>query len=150
MSIVAPKMTLVVKNLSTNAGDIRDMSSITEHRKSPGRGCGNPLQYSCLENPMGRRTWWATAHRVARSLTWLKQLSTHVWKCLLTDKWIQKMWYVHTMEHFFSFNKGSISYLGENIANLLDIMSSFKSKKLKGKYCIIQLIWIILSNQTDK
>ena len=69
MSIGAPKMTLVVKNPSTNAGDVRDVSSITEHRKSPGRGHGNPLQYSCLENPMGRGTGWATAHRVARSLT---------------------------------------------------------------------------------
>ena len=43
--------------------------------KSPGGGHGNPLQYSCLENPMDRRFWWATVHRVAKSQTWLKRLS---------------------------------------------------------------------------
>ena len=37
----------------------------------------HPLQYSCLENPMGRRLWWATVHRVAKSWTQLKQLSMH-------------------------------------------------------------------------
>ena len=45
--------------------------------RSPGEGCGNPLQYSCLENPMDRGAWRATVHRVAKSWTWLKQLSTH-------------------------------------------------------------------------
>ena len=40
----------------------------------PGRGNGNPLQYSCLENPMDRGAWQATAHRVAKSRTCLKQL----------------------------------------------------------------------------
>ena len=45
--------------------------------RSPGGGHGNPLQYSCLENPMDGVAWWATVHRVARSQTWLKQLSMH-------------------------------------------------------------------------
>ena len=40
-------------------------------------GHGNPLQYSCLENPMDRGTWWATVHGVTESQTQLKQLSTH-------------------------------------------------------------------------
>ena len=44
-----------------------------------GEGHGNPLQYSCLENPMDRGTWWATVHGVAKSQTRLKQLSTHMW-----------------------------------------------------------------------
>ena len=43
---------------------------------SPGEGNGNPLQYSCLENPMDRGAWQATVHRVAQSWTQLKQLST--------------------------------------------------------------------------
>ena len=43
---------------------------------SPGGGLGNRLQCSCLENPMDRGAWWVTIHRVAKSLTWLKQLST--------------------------------------------------------------------------
>ena len=47
-------MVLVVKNLSANAGDIRDAVSILGLGRSPGGGHGNPLQYSCLENPMDR------------------------------------------------------------------------------------------------
>ena len=50
----ASQVTLEVKNLSINAGDIRDIGSIPELRRSPGGGHGNPLQYSCLENPMDR------------------------------------------------------------------------------------------------
>ena len=44
----------MVKNLPANAGDARDMGSIPGSGKSPGVGNGNPLQYSCLENPMDR------------------------------------------------------------------------------------------------
>ena len=46
-------------------------------RRFPGEGHGNPLQYSCLKNPMNRGAWWATVHRVANSWTQLKRLSTH-------------------------------------------------------------------------
>ena len=42
-----------------------------------GEGNGNPLQYSCLENPVDGGAWWALVHRVAQSRTWLKQLSMH-------------------------------------------------------------------------
>ena len=45
--------------------------------RSPGEGNGNQRQYSCLENPMDRRAWWATFHRVGKSWTRLKQLSMH-------------------------------------------------------------------------
>ena len=45
--------------------------------RSLGVGHGNPLQYSSLENLMDSGVWWATVHRVAKSRTWLKQLSTH-------------------------------------------------------------------------
>ena len=44
---------------------------------SPGGGHGNPLQYSCLENPMDQGAWWPTVHRVSKSRTWLKWLSTN-------------------------------------------------------------------------
>ena len=60
-------MALLVKNLPANVGDPRDMGSVLGSGKSPGGGHGNPLQYSCLENPMDREAWWATAHRVAKS-----------------------------------------------------------------------------------
>ena len=56
---------LVVKNPPANAGDVRDMGSIPGLGRSPGGQHGNPLQYSCLENPMDRRAWQATVHRVA-------------------------------------------------------------------------------------
>ena len=46
-------------------------------RDKLGEGNGNPLQYSCLENPMDRGTWWGAVHRVAQNRTWLKQLSMH-------------------------------------------------------------------------
>ena len=54
------QMVLVVKNPPANAGDARDMGLIPGLRRSPGVGNGNPLQYSCLENPMDREAWWAT------------------------------------------------------------------------------------------
>ena len=53
------------------------MGSVPGLGRSPGEGYGNPLQYSCLENPTNTRGWWATVHSVAKSQTRLKQLSTH-------------------------------------------------------------------------
>ena len=60
---------LVVKNLPANAGDIRDAGSIPGLGRSPGGGHGNPLQYSCLKNPMDRGAWWAMVHGVSQSDT---------------------------------------------------------------------------------
>ena len=58
---------LMVKNPPTKAGDLTDIDSIPGSGRSPGGGHGNPLQYSCLENPMDRGAWQATVHRVAKS-----------------------------------------------------------------------------------
>ena len=69
---LASQVVLVVKNLAANAGDVRDMGSIPRPGRSPGEGHSNPLQHSCLENPMDRGTWWATVHRVTKSQTRLK------------------------------------------------------------------------------
>ena len=66
---------LVVKNLPASAGDVRDVGSIPRSGKSPGGGNGNPPQYSCLENPMDKGAWWATARGVTKSQMQLKQLS---------------------------------------------------------------------------
>ena len=65
----ASQMVLVVKNLPANAGDIRDVSSIPGLGRSPGGEQSNPLQYSCLENPMDIGASWATVHGVAKSHT---------------------------------------------------------------------------------
>ena len=59
----------MIKSPLANAGDIRDRSSIPGSGRSPGGGHGNPLQYSCLENPMDRGAWWATVHTVSESDT---------------------------------------------------------------------------------
>ena len=64
---MASQVALVVKNLFTNAGDIRDAGSIPRLGRSPGGGNGNPLQYSCLENPMDRGAWRATVHGVTEA-----------------------------------------------------------------------------------
>ena len=56
----------MVKNPPANARDIKDVGSIPGSGKSLGEGNGNPLQYSCLENPTDRRVWQATVHGVAR------------------------------------------------------------------------------------
>ena len=63
---------VVIKNPPANAGGIRDPDLILGWGRSPGGGHGNSLHYSCLENPMDREAWWATVHRVAKSLTLLK------------------------------------------------------------------------------
>ena len=67
----------MVKNMPAKAGDIGDMGSITGWGRSPIGGNGNPLQYSCLKNPMDKGAWWATVHGVAES-EMTKQLSTHM------------------------------------------------------------------------
>ena len=60
-----------------NPGDFRDVSSISESGTSPGARNGNPFQYSCLGNPMDRGAWQPMVHRVAKSHTRLKYLSSH-------------------------------------------------------------------------
>ena len=88
----------VIKNPPGNAGDIRDAGSIPGSGRSPEVGSGNPLQYSCLENPMDRGAWQATVHGVTKSRTRLSNLAhMHLvptyWGsgslCLSTE-WIQQ------------------------------------------------------------
>ena len=68
---VSFQVSTVVKNLPANAGDPRDGGSIPGLGKSPGVGSGNPLQYSCLKNPMDREAWQTIVHGVAKSRTQL-------------------------------------------------------------------------------
>ena len=62
------------KESTCNTGDVGsgDVGSILGSGRSPGGGNGNPLQYSCLKNPMDRGVWWATVQRVAKSQPRLK------------------------------------------------------------------------------
>ena len=57
----------MVKNLPANAGDERDVGLLPGSGRSPGEGNGNPLQYSCLNNPMDRGARQATVHGVTKS-----------------------------------------------------------------------------------
>ena len=66
----------MVKNLPASEGDLRDMGLIPGSGRSPGGGHGNPLQYSCLENPLDRGAWQAVVHRVTKNWPQWKQLST--------------------------------------------------------------------------
>ena len=73
----ASQVVPVVKNPLAKAGDVREVGLIPGLGRYAGEGNGNPLQCSCLENPMNRAGWWATVHRVAKTGTWPKGLSTH-------------------------------------------------------------------------
>ena len=70
----------MVKNPHANAEDIRDAGLIPGQEDPLEEGVANPLQYSCLENPMDRGAWWATVHGVTKSRTQLKRLSTYTHK----------------------------------------------------------------------
>ena len=71
------QVVLVVKNLSANAGEIREAGSIPGSGQSPGGGHGNSFYYSCLENATDGGARWVTVPRAAKSRTQLKWLSTH-------------------------------------------------------------------------
>ena len=64
---VRKQSTVSGKESACNAGDLGDVGSIPGSGRSPGEGKGNPLQYSCLKNPMDRGAWWATVQGVSKS-----------------------------------------------------------------------------------
>ena len=68
-----------VKNPASTAEDTGDAGLIPGWGRSPGGGNGDPLQYSCLKDPMDSGAWWATVHSVTKSQTQLKRLSMHAW-----------------------------------------------------------------------
>ena len=74
--VLVSQLALVVMNMLANARDIRDSGLIPGSGRTLGEGNGNPLQYSSLENPMDREAWQATDHRVTKTRTRLKLLST--------------------------------------------------------------------------
>ena len=77
------------KEFACNAGD---MGSIPGSERSPREGNGNPLQYSCLRNPMDRWSWWATVHEVTKSWTQLSMKHYYkaesIGKCQITKDWV--------------------------------------------------------------
>ena len=67
----------VVKNPPANTGDARDVDSIPGLGRSPGEGNGNPLQNSCLGNPMDKEAWWATVHGVTKESDMTERLNNN-------------------------------------------------------------------------
>ena len=110
----ASQLTPVVQYLPANAGDTRDVGSIPGSGRSPGIGNGNPLQYSCLENSMDGGAWWAIAHEVTKSRTWLS-INLPSW-------WLAR--HIFTTE-----GVGSIPGSGTKISQALQ---QKKKKKLEG------------------
>ena len=69
MLILASQVALLVKNLPVKEADLRDVGLLPGLERSSGEGNGNPLQYSCLQDPMDRGAWRATIHGIAKSDT---------------------------------------------------------------------------------
>ena len=80
----------VVKNPPADAGDTRDMHSIPGSGRCPGEGNGNPLQYSCLGNPLDRGAWWAILHGAAKSRTRLRNY-TRTFVCYWASRVARKV-----------------------------------------------------------
>ena len=103
----------MVKNPHANAGDIRDLGSSLQ-KLQRGGGHGNPQQYSCIENPMDRETWWATVHVIAKNQTQLKhliQFSSVNQSCPTLSLWL------HCLQH------GFMSYLASKYHFWWDVFS---------------------------
>ena len=84
---------------------MRELVSIPGSGRYPGEGNGNPLQYSCLENPMDSGAWWATVHGVAKSQTRLSELTfTYTTSPILKKPCINK---IHDGETIYSVYKKS-------------------------------------------
>jgi len=102
--------------------DVRDAGSTPGSGRSPGGGHGNPLQYSCLENPMDRGAWRATVYGITKSQTRLKQLSTQS----LKPSQVQR---VCVLEFFSS---PYFSNNGTNYFSVAIFMSNIQGEMLKS------------------
>ena len=91
-----------------NAGNSGDLCLIPGLGKSPGEGNGHLSQYSCLENPMDRGAWWAAAHGVAKTQTWLSMhgivYSSLLWSFMFLWCWLSLLFYFWLFIWDFSFS----------------------------------------------
>ena len=108
-------MALVAKDPPANAGDIRDVDLIFGSGRSPGGGHGNPLEYSCLENPMDREACWVTVHRVTS--VGLKRLGTQAVQ-------ENQVFLYSLFKIFFSVNK--LSQMTYSISDQVSLFLSFQ------------------------
>ena len=82
----------MVKNLPANTGDARDRDWIPGSGRSSGEGNGNPLQYSCLGNPMDRGAWGATVQGVAKELDMTEHTCTNIPHAIKDSWWVWFQW----------------------------------------------------------
>ena len=124
----------VVKNLPANAGDIEDASLIPGLGRSPGGGHGNPLQCSCLENPMVRGAWWATVHGFS---PW-GQTQPSNWTHTLRIMW--RKWGMVGVKRTVA---GALRLLRHLFTtSLFHIYSSLVSSLRKASSCLLTRIWM--------
>ena len=126
----ASQVALVVKCPPASAGDIRDLGSIPGLGRSPGGRHVNPLQDSCLENCISREAWWAIVLGVAKSLTWLKQISTHAHIYMFIF-----LFEVHALEKMWD-------ELKESFSNLCVLRFREAGKPRQCWHCIVCLLHI--------
>ena len=135
--IGASQVALVVKNLPVNARDIRGVVWSLGWEDPLAEGHGNPLQHSCLENPMDRGAWQATVHRVARSWTLLKRLSMHTRKlylqnfmiyCFFFFFWWGKVWLLFELSQIIFLK--NISYYKQTYVVLSNETSAQVSQSI--------------------
>ena len=111
---------------------------------SPGEGNGNPLQYSCLENPMDGEAWWATVHGVTKSQTWLSNFtSLHIYTCVYIHTHTHTHTYIyihtHTVGHYSAIKRNEIMLFA---ATWMDLESIRTKPEEKNKYMILLICGI--------
>ena len=114
-----------VKNLPDNSGDT---GLILGSGKSPGEGNGNPVQYSCLENPMDRGAWWPTVHGVTKESNTTK-LQQHINICILTCAFIDLI-YIYIYIYIYSNLHANLLILKEEIVGMCNILQIEKIIKV--------------------
>ena len=129
--------------VKASACNVGDLGSVPRSGRSPGEGSGNPLQYSCLENPMDGGAWWATVHGVTKSWTRLRTerlrfLSFFSWldQCPCKKKY-QRAFSLsstckHTQRRWPSRSQKDTSHQKSNYAGTL--ISDFQPLGLWGKH----------------
>ena len=116
-------------------GEIQEtMGSVPGLGRSPGEGHGNPLQYSCLDNPMDLGAWLAIVHRITKSQTWLKRLSTHIQHRVGQREWKERI--ESSIETFWSREAGDSSEVDSETEALWEVWPC--PKQLFGKEGVSQ------------
>ena len=122
----------VVKYLPTSGRDTGDIGSVLGSGRSRGGGHGNPLQYSCLENPMDRGAWWATVHGVAKSRT-QRQLSAHAYDIMHSwFPWLKVVGVWGRRELFCLPQQGSSFRASETRAHFLLLATAWLGSRDSG------------------